>query len=60
MSPQRKKVFTSPRDVFETYFPNSADKKRICQTGPYDKPHSDVADRLAERFAASIAKKPRQ
>ena len=60
MNPKKQKEFTSPRDVFEACFPNSADQNRTCERGAYTNPPSEVADRLAQRFAASIAKKRRR
>lgn len=60
MNPKKQKEFTSPRDVFEACFPDSADQNSTRERGAYGNPPSDVAERLAERFAASIAKKPRR
>jgi len=60
MNPKSQKEFTSPRDVFEACFPDSADKNRTRRTGTYGSPPSDAADRLAERFAENIAKKHRR
>jgi hypothetical protein len=60
MSQKRQRVFTSPREVFQTYFPKSTAKEDSARGEGYDSHRRDLVGKLAEDFAASLRKKARQ
>jgi len=57
MSQKKKRIFTSAREVFETYFPDYSRKKKQVEVDGYSSISSDPTGKLAEEFAASLQKK---
>ena len=57
MSQNKEKVFASPREVFQTYFPNKMNERESVPDEGYVSSSRDLVSKLAEEFAANLQKK---
>lgn len=60
MQRRKQKVFASPREVFETYFPKYLREENGVQPENGYSPSCDVVGKLADDFAATLRKKNRR
>jgi hypothetical protein len=54
MISKKQKKFSSAKEVFETYFPNTVNDKSIVSDERYGRTECDFPKRLANNFRSSI------